>query len=655
MVERFQTDILKLEQHYQHEVKALSEKQVEQKHHWEAQIQLALANGMEQRRQMQEAMEQERESQKEEWTKDRGELEAKVEELVMKNNLLQIELDEFASMAQNKEIELSRQLNDLYNRLQESLETKDELLAQSENKVLQTELLLSQTVEDFQQEKEELEAKYNEMLQISERQIAERIDLLTERDDLKIKIEELELLLKQAALEAELEKNQLQNRESTSKSLQSTEPEMMWASNKEVKNSSECVSFSEEMETYETLEICPNISEEHVISNCANPKIIIDQHEYGDTSDDPVYDGPEMKVTDNNTHPEITDGCKIQHWHEVSGNPSVDPALNLETTKNKEESVSLFLQAGEGVVTHGNNTALESCEEDNKPQDVTARDDGQCHGTVAGPAGPEETGDLGELCLVVYSSPESSHDHEAESLSDSDWERLNAQDCLEHLDDDDHCSLFKLQALYNTAMEENLLLQERIVLLQQKAEILENLLAHNSEKIKTNHQVLEENYTLKVKMLLVMEHVRELETKALKMTELQIRYEDCMCENAKLSDQNDELERRVWSLEGTMNIFPDFRDLRVSCVDEVDSLRDKNTKLLELICELERQGDVVSDVHAGDESLDISSPPATTVHLESGLGDSCVEFERHNGKLRRAITELQDKTQTVNETTEAHR
>nr|XP_046269233.1 ninein isoform X4 [Scatophagus argus] len=221
VAKRFQADVLKLEQRHQNELKALSESHVKQKLHWEAQIQEALENAEEQRRSMEEGMEHERVSLDRQWEKERHEIESlheeKMQELVMKNQQLQNELDNFTSMAQTKETELSRQLNDLHNRLQESLGTRDELLAQSEKKALETELLLNQTVEDFRQEREELlssqkelERKNNEMLSISERQITERIELLTERDDLNMKIEELEMLLQQAAVDFELERKDLQ-------------------------------------------------------------------------------------------------------------------------------------------------------------------------------------------------------------------------------------------------------------------------------------------------------------------------------------------------------------------------------------------------------------------------------------------------------------
>ncbi len=217
----FQADILRLEEHYQSELKTLSESHVVQKLHWEALIQEALENAEKERRIMEETMEQERKNLDQQWTQEQHKLESlhkeEMEEVVTKNQQLKNELEDFISMAQTKEIELSRQLNDLHSRLQESLQTRDELLAQSEKKALETELLLNQTVEDFRQEREELlssqaelEAKNSEMLSISERQISERIELLTERDDLKMKLEELEMLLKQAAVDFELDRKELQ-------------------------------------------------------------------------------------------------------------------------------------------------------------------------------------------------------------------------------------------------------------------------------------------------------------------------------------------------------------------------------------------------------------------------------------------------------------
>lgn len=687
VAKRFQADVWKLEQHYQSELKALSKSHVKQKLHWEAQIQEALENAEEQRRMMEETMDKERESLDQQWKKERHELESlhkeKMEELVMKNQQLQNELDDYISMAQTKEIELSRQLNDLHNRLQESLETRDKLLAQSEKKALETELLLNQTVEDFKQERAELlssqsalEAKNNEMLSISERQITERIELLTERDDLRMKLEELEMLLKQAAVDFELERKELQ--------------EHISILEKELKDNLEndredVIAERDHLKTrIRELEMEFN----QVLSSVEKAKEEI-KESWAET------------VQEVKGEPEV-DCCSAEIRHEDLEATSCDgrnpdspiPDENHSRVESKKEAVSAEMQceavssleAFEGVDANEdgeNKAARESCEEEDKPQDVPALDsespshEEPCHETVVDPSALEEMDDPDELSFVdaeVTCFPNNFHRQEAELVSDSDCECLTtkikdecAHDFLETPDEDAdwedrECSLLKLQALCNTATEENILLHEKISLLQQKTEILETLLSHNSEKIKTSHQVLDENYSLKVKMILLMEHVKGLEMKALKMTDLQIRYEDCMCENAKLKDQNGELEKRVWSLESRMNIFHDFHDQQISLVDEIGRMREGNSKLSELVSELERQGEVLSAEQTGQSEspteetlLDLTSQLELKAQAAADLDDHCEEFEKQNTNLRRAITELQDKSQTLNETTQAHR
>ncbi|XP_039641165.1 ninein isoform X2 [Perca fluviatilis] len=796
VAERLQTDILKLEQHYQSKLKALSERHSEQELSWEAQMQEVLANAEDQRRMMEEATEQEKESLDLEWTKRQHELESlhqeEIEELVLKNQRLQNELDDFISVAQTKEIALSRQLNDLHNRLQGSLETKDELLAQSEKKALEIELLLDQTVADFKQEREELlcsqselQAKYTEMLSISERQITERIELLTERDDFKMKIEELETLLRQAAVDFELERRELQehtsilvetlerNRENDREELiaerdalkirikelemelnhvlscakKAKEEEMKELKDKNTSMEEESISLSGEEQ--ETRLAPPEIFlNDAILRYSSNPEVfslspfLVEQDVNVETlteAPDAVDGGPEnienvdkeyveniaatgddqgdnmaevnqvvavpedYQIVDSSSEkvegdPEVG-GCSVEIGHEdpevtscgVHYPDSPVPDGDNSTVESKNEAVSPQMrceavsppEASEGVDAEEvatdceNKVALESCEEENKPQDVqtlenesTYQEDEQCHETAVNPSVLEDTGDPDERPLVdaeVGCLPNNSHDRrqEVELVSDSDSERLTTEctrDCLESLDEDADweergCSPPKLQALYYTATEENLLLHEKISLLQQKTEILENLLAHNTEKIKTGNQILEENYSLKVKVLILMEHVKELDVKALKMTDLQIRYEDCMCENAKLKEQNGELEKRVWSLESRMNIFHEFQDGQIVLVDEISRMRGENGELSELLSELEWEGGILSAVHPDAEQPESATEESLLdkVLAVTDLEDSCEEFEKQNTKLRRAITELQDESYSLNETTHAHR
>lgn len=766
VAERFQADVLKLEQHYQKELRALSESHAEQKLRWEALMQEALESAEEQRKMTEEAVEQERQRLNQGWTKERQELESvhneQMEAVMKENKQLQLELDDLISKAQTKEIELSRQLNDLHGRLQESLKTKHELLVQSENKALQSELLLNQTVDDFKQERDELlsnnselEAKYNELLCISERQTAERIELLNERDDLKMKIEKLEIVLKQAAVDFELDRRELQDSVSILEhKLKDTveinveelraERDVLKLRVKELEMEVQLLLSSvEKVEDGEMMEVnglntfmeeMLNSRESFSLSGRETPQILDEQDGDEETLTGSAYAGDEgaanTKVFDAND--EDGSATSAQGYRELMGTTEnqeqdqenvVQEAMketselwranadgfegcgdqvdgvtdfpeqaelyhkacestprdrpNPESPETQNEAVFPEMQCEpisslQAFDDGGNKATLELCKEG---KDVAAavgfksasRGDQQHHETAVVSSTPEEASDPGELSV---------EDAEVNGLlnnsQDSGCERLIAEiqeekdECVRYcVDQDSDCeqqehSFLNVQALYKRTTEENILLHEKISLLQQKTEILENLLAHNNEKIKAGHQVLEENYSLKVRMLLLMEHVKELEVKALKMTALQLRYEDCTCENAKLKEQNGELEKRVWSLESRINIFHSVKDEQISLVDEIGRMREENAKLSKLFGELERQDGILSVFGVDAERLEspaveaflgLDREPDAATHLEG----CCKEFEKQNTKLRRTITELRDKSQMLTEATRAHR
>ncbi|KAI1895270.1 hypothetical protein AGOR_G00104570 [Albula goreensis] len=208
--ERFQTDVSKLEQHYQTELQDLSERHAEEKAKWKSEMEEAAQAAEEGKRALQEALEQEKQSLTQELVKERDLLEQSHREefdaLAAKNKELQNELENLISTAQSKEIELSRQLNELHNRLQENLDAKDELLAQSEKKAQEIELLLRQAVEDFEQEKaelqgnlDELEERNKETLSLAEKNVEEREKLVAETDQLRSKIQVMEAEIHQLA------------------------------------------------------------------------------------------------------------------------------------------------------------------------------------------------------------------------------------------------------------------------------------------------------------------------------------------------------------------------------------------------------------------------------------------------------------------------
>ncbi|XP_029982862.1 ninein isoform X2 [Sphaeramia orbicularis] len=782
--EGFQADVVKLEQHYQNELKTLSERHMEQKCHWETQIQITLESAENQKRSAEETMKQEEERLNQKWTQEVQEIENVhkeiMEELIMKNEQLQNELDKFVCLAQTREIELSKQLNELHNRLQDSLETKDELLAQSERRVLEAEALLNQAVEDFQQERmellnshSELEAKHKEILSMSERQTDDRIKLMSERDDLKMKIEELEMFMKQAAADFDAERKELEGNISILEGKLKDDREelleehdLLGGKVKELEmEAGQVFTIIEKVEKNETEEesngiITPmeNSSEGHGIwsATLETPEYEVNEQNVSAkaiTETLNIVDGscegitkvdyennPDIYVDHESSEPQVTVDDERCESEDVGcendvGNTSGDykleglipeenpvamfssdvgvyhsedhhdcnqdvPVLNKSHDgvfkmskykeravpsrgKHKVNTVSPLLEAFEGVdaAKDGENEmSAESCEAENQPQDVPASDAGSCshedeqnHETVVEHLTLEEMGELlmedaerncSNVCHIPGITVELICDSECEPLLETKDTKTITHEYLKVPIEEGDCevqdhTLMKVETLYKNASEENTLLHEKISLLQQKTEILELLLIHNSEKIKTSRHVLEENYSLKVRMLLLMEHVKELEVKTLRMTQLQIQYEDCTCENAKLKDQNNELERRVWSLESRMNIYRDCPGQRMALIDDIGRMREENVKLSELLDDLDRTQDGI--LYVDHTSCPWSSSENVfldlNIQVQAGkdLEDHCVELKKHNSRLRRAIMELQDRSQTLNETTQNHR
>ncbi|XP_038141081.1 ninein isoform X4 [Cyprinodon tularosa] len=711
--ERFQAQIYKLEERYQSELKTLSKSHADQQLLWEKEMQKVLDATEDQRKAVEEAVEQERERCDQEWENERQELEnihsEEMNMLKIENRQLLNELEEGTSRAQSKEIELSMQLNELHSRLQE----KHQLLSQAEDRLVQTEQLLNQTVEDFKQERaellgniSELQAKCTAFISLSERQVAERIQLLTERDDLRVKVEELETLLKQAALDFELERKEiLENlvvleeklretqevdvealraeRDALKIKIKELQEELLSALNgKNWKESNHISAYIEEKdgESCQALsdpdeDVLESIDEDEVDSDSAT--IEMDEQEVSENQD--------MQLESSGV---FSEGCEDdaaavppdqnpgQRSPERSDPDSRSPDAGYLYVENNKVVVSREVR-GEDVsllqaFTDGKNkVAAESCNQETKPQEDCGsclHADQQHHETVVGVLTLQETAGDPELsledaqfnCLLNGFS----NQQESDLLLDCEHkhQEKSAQNSFETVDEENHeFATLKLQALYNTATEENVLLHEKISLLKQKTEILESLLEHHREKFNAARQALDENYKLKVQTLLLVEQVKELQAKRLKMVDLQIRYEDCMCENAKLRDQNDALENRVWSLEGRLDIFHDFRHRHASLVDEISRMRAENSELFHLLNEVEKQdelSDSTSDGERTERPIEETSLHCDRLEEESvevGVQECCREFEEENGKLRRAIAELRDKSQIINQTTQAHR
>uniref|UniRef100_A0A3B5L2M4 Ninein (GSK3B interacting protein) n=1 Tax=Xiphophorus couchianus TaxID=32473 RepID=A0A3B5L2M4_9TELE len=670
--ERFQAQLLKLEQHYQSELTTLSESHAAQKLRWEAEMQKVLEGAEERRKAAEETAAEERQRLDREQENERRELEnvhgEETEALRTENERLRNELEDALSGAQRKEIELSMQLNDLHGRLQE----KRQLLAQSEDRVLQAELLLNQTVEDFKQERaellgsnSELQAKHDEALSGAERLVEERMHLVTERDALQVKVEELETLLKQAALDFELERKEILE------NLVVLEEKLRDAREVEALRAERDVLKSK----LEELQVVSSTNKEE--SKGINVLIINQDYESCQAQSDQDEDGLERCI---NADQELDDGdfATIEdQTHEQDGQDgakenqenccafsddkvvdSPDQKHNYLYVKNKCQPVSHESQ-GEDVsrlqaFADKNKAAAESPNQETEPQEdgeSCLHGDQQHHETeVVGLMLWEAAGDPAEVDCLSDGSHSQQEGGENQEISARDGvETVEVFGC-----ENQESPALNLQDLYDTAREENVLLHEKIALLQQKSEILESLLARHSEKLKSSHRALEENYKLKVQALLLMEHVKELQVKSLRMADLQIRYEDCACENAKLKDQNDALEKRVWSLESRLDVFREFGDRRASLVDEIGRMRAENGELFHLLSELERQEDGLSDSDAKPAEGRSDEPPLQPEKKSRagfGVEECCREFEERNSELRRTIAELQDESQIISETT----
>lgn len=635
---RFQADVLRLERDYQVELQALSESHAELRLGWEAQLQEAMESVEKERRLAEETVERLDQRREEDQRELERRHEEKVKGLAAMNQQLRQEVDALAGEAQTKEIELSRQLNELHGRLQESLEARDQLLAQFE------------------------ETKKSELL------IREKME--RERDDLKVKAEELETLLRQAAVDFELERKELQEEvtilEKRLKGVpESGEQELVPGDalrnglDQVLSPVEEANMLDEEEKSIDDLKVQDVQDGIHEGRNDASGEVT-----------DPAASEDELLIKDEDLLPDghhdaggDAETCRspgilsTASCEDLGGSDTDASSRSAPTQIPCERDAGDQQSKGENVDGDGENgEAPESCGQERKPQDVPALEDNgarpegeRSHGTAVGTRGPRESRDPAEMFPLDFEVPCSSRDSherrpEAEppAAAAAAAEGESARDGVKPPDrggdcDGGGCPLVALQLLYNTAVGENVLLREKTSLLQQKTEVLEELLAQSADKIQAGRLALEENHGLKVQVLLLLEHVRELELKALGVKHLQVRYEDRTLENARLRCQNRQLERRIWSLEDQPGgLYHLQKDLKV---DESAGVRGEK---------VEGRG-FLADLGGGGGGDEVEVGPA------EDLQGCCSQLERQNSGLRRALSDLQDQSQALDRSTLAQR
>ncbi|XP_057198171.1 ninein [Triplophysa rosa] len=210
--ECFQLDVCKLQQHYQSETAALKQQHAADCARWEEGSESAVQEGEQQQKLLRQVLDLEREQLKMEHQQLELTHAQDIKTLTDKNVQLQAELESFISAAQSKEIALSCQLNELHNHLQESKEAKDLMLALAEHKAAELEAMLQQAVDDFIQERVELQKSLSALE-------SKRGEGLYQSMELKIRIQESEELLCQAAEDLRNERLELEEKLKESISL----------------------------------------------------------------------------------------------------------------------------------------------------------------------------------------------------------------------------------------------------------------------------------------------------------------------------------------------------------------------------------------------------------------------------------------------------
>ncbi|MCI4376286.1 hypothetical protein PGIGA_G00186490 [Pangasianodon gigas] len=221
-----------------------------------------------------------------------------------------------------------------------------------------------------------------------------------------------------------------------------------------------------------------------------------------------------------------------------------------------------------------------------------------------------------------------------------------------------------LQEQYRSTVKQNLSLKEQLVDLHHRNDKLELLLDLNRGKFLTSQKVLEESHDLRMDLIVMAGHAKELELKVLKLAELQLHYEKCVCENVQLSEQKMKLERRVQHLESEMHIVQEFQEQQSSLLKQILSMHKENARRRTAVHDLEHQDKVLLMLQEEAESISIDSSDDSFQDLSFQLGmkiatvweleDCCLEFANQNPCLQSAGINLQEKCLRINKKIQEH-
>ncbi|XP_052468647.1 ninein-like [Carassius gibelio] len=675
--ERFQVDLHKLEQHYQNEIAALTQKHAADRAHLENESVAATKEAEQQWNLLREVLELERE----EFKKERQSLELShmqnIKALTDKNLQLQAELEAFVSVAQSKEIELSLQLNELHKHVQDRMEAKDLLLAQAEHKSNELEEMLKQAVDDFIQERAELqrslsalESKRREVILLSENVKLEcrmqedeellceelkdnRAALLTERDALALRVVQLEETLLhltgatgehstepfgkpcvESTVEISVEPNEDDSEETGKKStvhrFDELSPKSHEVSPKHVICGESSLNRADEEEyllegTDQELGNPQLLRSQEVgvknfitLNCCADVKLdiaYIESNNSGtETPDCPKVENEKTK--ENLSNPGV-DGFEDPELREEQNDKSNgtetqrDDTLKMTEVLNcTETKVNFFAQSKASY----NQESLQHHESPSK-HDTQAEYNGK-------PVEPE--------------MEESQEDSIRITIIKNEIMAFLKQVCTLKFDTEQD----KVVDLSDVCMQEILTLKETVM---QPSKAIE---CNSSQLQSPKWQDLEkENITTQVP-----KHFKQI--KDVQLAEIKICFEQSIRENLKLVEHNKNLERRVKSLEDKMHIVQDLHKQLTSVLEETAQVRMENSKPKVLIQELDIQDKVQQwDSDSSDTSNNSfhNSQLKQKIAVVTELEFFCLEFEKQNSELCRALADLQGKSLRIYE------
>ncbi|ROL45021.1 Ninein [Anabarilius grahami] len=685
--ERFQVDVHKLEQHYQSEITALAQQHAADHAYWEEESEAATKEAEQKLKLLREALDLEREELKTERQCLELAHAQDIKALTDKNLQLQAELEAFVSAARTKEIELSRQLNELHNHVQDRMEAKDLLLAQAEQKATELEEMLKQAVDDFIQERAEmqrslsaLESRRGEVLSFTEsmeligtiqegeevlcQELKDKREaLLAERDTLALRVVQLEGTTEEPSAEPLgepcIESNVKIHAEPNGDNCEESSKES---------TVQPFVELNQDPCTKSTDEVSPKhlICEESSVNRDDDEEEagIMDKATNSELGDPQKHRYQEIGVTNDITSNSLADELDMADVESNnSGAETPDCACLKEEKEKTEENLS-------NPGADGSEDALLSEEVQNAERNST---ESQREDTLEIAEEDILNGTELEAQILVENeasdNQESLQHHESPSTDDTQI-KYNCKPLEPEIEDNPEvgnsiasleneirafanevCSLStvdrelgKVADLRDVFIQEILDLQDTVMQYNKGAEGISSKLQspkqQDLDKENIRHQV--------------PNHFDEMAAsiKDVQLAKLKVCFEQSIEENLQLVERNRKLKKRVKSLEGKMHVVLDLHKQQSPVLEETARLRVENSKLKVLLQELDKQDKVPQwDSDSSDSSNNSShnSQLKEKIAAVAELEFFCMEFEKQNSQLRQALADLQDKSLRIHE------